>query len=167
MTLFLDKVGNWGQTVRGLRRFKGNTARANRKIVRKAGLIGQKMIVENINSGGNLAGKPFQANSSVTIALKGSSKPLIDNGDLLGSIRSEMRSPTTSFAGVLKSHPSGVNIGAIMEAGTNRAGRGNSVVIPERPFIAPVAESPKLEKKIKDMAEKVYDEEVIKKGFGL
>jgi len=48
------------------------------------GLFGVKLIQKNIRDGG------WEPNSEVTIALKGSSRPLIDTGGLIQSIRHEV-----------------------------------------------------------------------------
>lgn len=152
----IDKEGPWGNTLNGLAQFGSKTLAANTKIVLKAAQIAAKLVVKNIGASGALVGAPFAANSAVTVAMKGSSKPLIDHGDLMGSVTSKQLSATSATAGIFKGHPSGANIGMIMEEGTNRAGRGNKVTIPARPFIAPVAKSPLLQREVEKMCEVEY-----------
>lgn len=52
----------------------------------KAGMIGRDACKNYISDGGNLA-----PNAPITIAMKGSSKPLIDTGSMLGSINYAVR----------------------------------------------------------------------------
>lgn len=162
----IQQSKNWGIMVRGLQRFNADADRTLRRMTKKAGHAAVRLIVKNIQASGALVGKPFEPNSKVTIALKKSSKPLIDHGDLMGSINTRMMSPYVSFAGVMKIHRSGVNLGWVLHEGTNRAGANKSVVIPPRPFIADVAESSQLKQLIED----ILDEEMkglLERLFGL
>lgn len=109
--------------------------------------------------------------SKVTIALKGSSKALIDRGDLLNSITIQPITGTVAFVGVLRTAKKGTkeiyNIGMMMENGadiavtprmrrflaikfqkktgekldSSKAKRKGFIHIPARPFIAPAYEA--------------------------
>lgn len=162
----IQQSASWGTFLRGVDRFNADSDRTLRRMTKKAGHAAVRLIVKNIQASGALVGKPFEPNSQATIELKGSSKPLIDHGDLMGSINTRMVSPYVSFAGVMKIHRSGVNIGKILHEGTNRAGANKQVVIPPRPFISDVAKSKQLE----DLINKILDEEMkalIERLFGL
>ena len=152
------KYGDWSRFLNGLQKYTNDCKETRTRIVKKAAIIGENLLKRNIQSGGTLAGAPFAANSAVTIAAKGSSKPLIDSGEFMGSITKKVIDSETSFAGVLKMSIHGANIPAIHEAGTNRAGRGNKVVIPARPWLQPVADSPILEEKVRAMADKEHQD---------
>lgn len=161
-----QQFGPWAMTISGLTQFKGVMDSTNKKVLQRSALKAKEAIVRNMRAGGGMYSRSFAPNSPTTIALKGSSSPLIDHGDLIGSIQTKMIDSNTSFAGVLKKHPSGANIAEILNFGTNRAGRGNKVVIPPRPFITEVAESPKLKKEVEELVEKTY-REAIKGLFGV
>lgn len=158
------RTGAWQAVSVGLQRLEGNIDKHHTKIVRKAGQLARRVIVKNLRSGGSLVGNPFHPNSDVTIDLKGSSSPLIDNGDLMGSIKSKMQGKYRVFVGPSRMHPSGANIGAILHDGTDRAGRGNSVTIEPRRFIGDVAESNFLADKIENIMQDMY-EQMIKELF--
>ena len=77
-----------------------------------------------------------------TIRRKGSSKPLVDHGDLMGNITSKKIMPATHFVGVLRTAKNKkgdklVDIGAVHEYGTHNG------TIPPRPFIRPGLEESK------------------------
>ena len=65
--------------------------------------------------------KTYAANSAFTIAMKGSSTPLVDKGDLRRSIRTKVISWNTAFVGVLARTRVGgksmVNVGSILHDG--------------------------------------------------
>ena len=131
----------------------------------RAGLRGSKVIKEKIASG------PGPALSGFTVAMKGSSKQLIDKADLLGAVSFSVLDTFNVFVGVLKqAHGSGlgtVNIGLLQEQGTTIRvtdkmrnwffAQGvhlrNStivIVIPGRPFVKPS------EEKVREAAEEEY-----------
>ena len=149
----VQKVGDWTKLMKGLQAYGREADASQSRTIKKAAIIAQALLKKNMQSGGNLVGAPFVENSPVTVDLKGSSKPLIDDGDLLGAIGYKMVDSKTAVVGVMKETVSGVSIALVHERGTNRAGRGNKVVIPARPFIKPVAESQMLEDQVRTMAE--------------
>ena len=56
-------------------------------LVKKLGALGEKIVLEAFKTSGD--GK-WEANAAYTVAMKGSSKPLIDTGELRKSITSEV-----------------------------------------------------------------------------
>ena len=62
-----------------------------------------------------LDGKGMSPLHGFTIEMKGSSKPLIDEGDLLGSVDLRFIEKHAVFVGVHRKSPEGVNIAAIHE----------------------------------------------------
>jgi len=165
-SISITKMGPWKSVYSGLTGFSRAVDKTNKLVTKKVGLAAVGAIVKNIQSGGTLAGIPFAPNSEVTIALKKSSSPLINHGDLIGSINSQSMGPYKVFAGVTKMHPSGVNIAQVLHEGTSRAGRGNSVNIPPRPFIGDVATSPYLTNIIEKVVEQEY-KNMIDRLFGI
>lgn len=164
--LTLQRTGDWDKFLNGLQGWGKKSQAARTKIVKKAAIIGSTLIKKNIMSGGSLVGAPFDGNSAVTVAAKGSSKPLIDSGEFVGSVTQKVIDSETSFAGVLKLAIHGANIPAIHENGTKRAGRGRKVVIPARPWMKPVAESDLLKNSVKKMADDEH-QKLVKDLFGL
>lgn len=98
-------------------------------------------------------GQKFVPNSPMTIARKGSSKPLIDNGDLVGSITYQVIDADNVFVGVKKGNEA--NIAAVHEfgctiqvtpkmraylhhQGIHLKASTQYIVIPPRPFLRPV-----------------------------
>ena len=65
---------------------------------------------------GIVSGKNFAPNHPYTIAKKGSSKPLIDKGDLLGSVTYDVFNQNSVFIGVKKESGT-ANIAAVHEFG--------------------------------------------------
>jgi phage gpG-like protein len=162
----MQKEGQWSNFLNGLQGWASKSASARTKIVKKAAVIGSTLMKKNMASGGALVGAPFAPNSQVTADMKGSSKPLIDTGEFMGSITQKVIDSETSFAGVLKMSIHGANIPAIHENGTNRAGRGHKVTIPARPWMKPVAESALLKNDVKNMAESEH-QKLMKDLFGI
>lgn len=161
----IKKTGPWGKTISGLNRFSSLTRKTNQQIIKSNALIYVKIVKKNIQEQGKLIGKAFKPLEESTKSRKKSSKRLIDNGDLLGSIQAKQLNSNTFFAGVMKKHPSGENIAAVHEYGTNRAGRNNDVEIPATGFIGDVAKSKKLENELQKNTEKLY-KNMLKDLFG-
>ena len=140
-----------------------------RKALIRMLLYYKRIIVKNIMASGTLVGKPFKKLSDVTIIIKGSSKPLINTGDMVGNITEKLISEVEGFVGLRRGDvhlPSGQNladIGEIHEWGAimGESKSGKVTIIPARPFIRPVIESRKHQKE----ALKIY-EETIAKGLG-
>ncbi len=151
------EVTGLDQAIRFLNRFESRYDSLVRTLVRRAALLVVKEIKAYVRDSGN-----FTPNHPVTIAQKGSDKPLINHGDLINSITHKLLEDEGFFAGVLKGKksPDGkdlVNIGWIMEHGvtikvTDRmraylhsiglhlSGSTTAITIPARPFIQPVWE---------------------------
>jgi hypothetical protein len=74
--------------------------------------IGAARLSQEIKSG------RFKANSTFTTMLKGSSRPLIDHGDLFGSVKGTMGpSPYQFLVGVKRITNSGYNLAHMLETG--------------------------------------------------
>ena len=99
----------------------------------------------------------FTPNSPLTIARKGSSKPLIDKGDLVGSITYQVIDSNNVFIGVKKGNEA--NIAAVHEfgctitvtpkmraylhyQGVHLKPSTQMIYIPARPFLRPILNSP-------------------------
>jgi len=81
------------------------------KAVAKAAVTLASDVKKNIVSGGELAGVPFTPNAPSTIARKGSSKPLIDSGDMMKAVAARKESPLVWFVGIAGNEQSeGVSI---------------------------------------------------------
>ncbi len=121
----------------------------------RVGNYGASQVKKGIVSGAP-GGQKFVPNSSMTIARKGSSKPLIDKGDLVGSITYQVVDSNNVFVGVKKGKE--VNIAAVHEfgctiqvtpkmrayfhyQGIHLKASTQFIVIPPRPFLRPVLHS--------------------------
>lgn len=63
------------------------------------------------------ASKGLKANAALTVFIKGSNKPLVDNADLFGSITYEVVNEFTVFAGVMREDEEGFNIALALHEG--------------------------------------------------
>lgn len=70
------------------------------KALRKASILNGKLAEAQIRR--TLATGAFKPNAALTIAIKGSSKPLVDNGQFFQFITSKVIRNTTVFVGVLR-----------------------------------------------------------------
>lgn len=161
-------TGDWDKIDRIL-----NPARVRSAMTRataKAGVFGEGEVRRGIQSGAP-GGQTFQPLHWWTIARKGSTKPLIDNGDLIGSITHEAPDDSSVWIGVKRSAKDKegkplVNIAAVHEFGcvigvTEKMRyylrihglylkkTTTHIVIPPRPFLHPVLEDEKFQQKIK------------------
>ena len=108
----------------------------------------------------------FTPNSPLTIARKGSSKPLIDKGDLVGSITYQVIDSNNVFIGVKKGKEA--NIAAVHEfgcviqvtpkmraylhyQGVHLKPSTQMIYIPPRPFLRPVLNSPDFMAKVTEI----------------
>ena len=110
------------------------------------------------------AGIAFRALAASTIARKGSSSALIDQGDLIGSITTRKAKPGVYFVGLLRNAlnrdgTSLTNIGPVHEFGTR------DFRIPARPFIRPILESRAIRVKMNAMLEKTVRASMRRKGW--
>lgn len=155
--------GDWGKLAKALdpRPFRARVAQAAKQM----GARGASMVQEGIVNG-NPGGKQFDPLHPVTVERKGSSKPLVDSGDLVGAITWDTPNAQTVFIGVKKGNDR-VNIAAVHEFGctirvTQRM-RGylhaigihlrkdtTHIVIPERSFLRATKDSPEFRKMIEE-----------------
>ena len=118
----------------------------------RVGNYGASQVKKGIVSGAP-AGQTFTPDSALTVARKGSSKPLIDKGDLVGSVTYQVIDSNNVFIGVKKGKE--VNIAAVHEFGCTIAvtpkmraylhhqgvhlrASTQYIHIPPRPFLRPV-----------------------------
>jgi len=94
-------------------------------LTRRIAEHGRSSTVKRIKDGRDVDGDRLAPNAESTVARKGSSKPLVDDADFLGS-QSVDSGPDHAAWG------SNLPYAAAITAGTDRAGRGNSVTLPER-----------------------------------
>lgn len=117
------ELNGFKETVSGLQRLRANMPKAVRHGIKKEAMR-LKMTIKNGIRRGAPGGKPFKPLAESTIRMKGSTKPLINHGDLLRSIRVHTLSDGMSaFVGVhrtevTKDGGSMVNIAEIHEFGT-------------------------------------------------
>lgn len=142
MQIDVERFGPWEQALKGYLHLSENLQRALEREVRKMAVLLVREIKKGIVKGAP-GGQTLAANKPSTIAKKGSSKPLIDDGLLLSSIV-EVIKGDRAFVGLLYTArnadgSSVANIGAVMEFGaTITMPNGTVVVIPPRPFLSPV-----------------------------
>ena len=142
--------GDWGKLATILNPSK--LAEGIKQAAARVGNYGASEVKKGIVSGAP-GGKKFVPNSAMTIARKGSSKPLIDKGDLVGSITYQVVDDNHVFVGVKKGEE--VNIAAVHEfgctiqvtpkmrayfhyQGIHLKASTQFIVIPPRPFLRPV-----------------------------
>ena len=107
-----QKTGDWELWLRLLTsaRFKSKLmTEIRRAMVANAEAV-RGAIIKRIDS------KAFAPNAPFTVALKGSSTPLVDKGDLRRSIRSKIISWKEAFVGVLRSG-GGANVAELLHEG--------------------------------------------------
>ena len=141
----------------------------------RVGNYGASEVKKGIVSGAP-GGQKFAPNSSMTTARKGSSSPLIDKGDLVGSVTYQVLGDNNSvFIGVKKGKE--VNIAAVHEfgctipvtpkmraylhyQGVHLKPSTQYIHIPARPFLRPVLGGDNFKRKVAD----IYAE-AIRKAF--
>lgn len=119
-------------------KFESRTQQAFDKAQNRIGLVFVAMARKKIT-----VDKVYAPNSPATIALKRSSLPLVETGDLVGSITYDVKDPFRVLLGINSVRLSGGRF--LYEVLHNGATirRGNSVwVIPPRPFLSAVWEDP-------------------------
>ena len=160
--------GDWGKLAKALdpRPFRAKVAQAAEQV----GAKGASMVQEGIVNG-NPGGKQFDPLHPVTVERKGSSKPLVNHSDLVGSITSEVADFQAVFIGVKKGTvvegKEMVNIAAVHEFGctieVTRKMRvylhsigihlkkdTTHIVIPERSFLRATRDSPEFREMVKE-----------------
>ena len=175
-----ELTGDWGKLENLL-----NPMRMRQKLYQagaKVGNYGASEVKKGIRSGAP-AGETFTPLSQVTIDRKGSSKPLIDKGDLIGSVTYELPSRDTVFIGVKKASKnkdgtSEANIAAVHEfgctipvtpkmraylhhQGIHLKASTQYIHIPARPFLRPIFNSSDFRKKIAEIYMKAIKEAFI------
>jgi phage gpG-like protein len=116
------KVGDWKRARAVLPGMAAAYADAQKKAVNQEAQLFRRRVVECFKSSGKTNGISWRPNSPSTVNAKGSSKPLIDKGDLWGSVTIIKVSDDTFFCGVpnnarSKDGTKYVKIGAVHEFG--------------------------------------------------
>ena len=136
-----------------------------RQAAARVGNYGASQVKKGIVSG-SPGGQTFAPNSPLTIARKGSSKPLINHGDLVGSITYQIIDSENVFIGVKKGKE--VNIAAVHEygctirvtpkmraylhyQGVHLKPSTQMIYIPARPFLRPVLNSSDFKAKVAEV----------------
>ncbi len=109
-------IGDWRQLMRALdpARVRASIHREIEKANHKIGLAGRAFVVKSIRA------RDYAPNSPLTIAMKGSSAPLVDRGDLIQGITHDVPSWDRVRVGVLRKSTNGatlVNVAAILHEG--------------------------------------------------
>lgn len=136
-----------------------------RQAAARVGNYGASQVKKGIVSGAP-GGQAFVPNSPLTVERKGSSKPLINHGDLVGSITYEVVDSKSVFIGVKKGKEH--NIAAVHEFGCTIAvtpkmraylhhqgvhlrASTQYIHIPARPFLRPVLHSDDFKAKVAEI----------------
>ena len=155
--------GDWGrlETILNPSRIAAGIQQAAARV----GNCGASEVKKGIVNGAP-GGQKFAPLSPITIARKGSSKPLIDKGDLVGSVTYQVIDVNNVFVGVKKGkeaniaaiHEFGCTIGVTpkMRAYLNHQGihlRASTqyIVLPPRPFLRPVLQSEEFKSKVAEI----------------
>ena len=132
----VQRFGDWYEARRVFDDLSNKFVKSYQKALMKVGLHMRKKIRQGIRSGAP-GGEQFEALSKFTIERKGSSKPLIDDADLIQSINFEVVDTDAVFVGVKRNTTNKegddlVNIGAIHEGVDPNTGkvREHGAVIP-------------------------------------
>jgi hypothetical protein len=119
-------IGDWAKCKAFLERLDDNFKKAYKTGLNRIGQAAVKSLKKGMTEGAP-GGQRYAPNHPFTIARKGSSKPLINHGDLRNSITSRVIDGATVFVGVLRTakgregHPL-VNIAAVHELGDGQGG---------------------------------------------
>jgi len=128
-------IEDWDKLERDLKKFPDLLDRNIKKATKASAISARDHVKVYIN----LGGRDWPPLKEATIKRKGSSKPLIDHGDLLNSVVCKMITGYMFFVGVprnvKKKNKKMVNIAAVHEYGAPDQN------IPARPFIEPGLES--------------------------
>lgn len=120
MAAGINLTGDWGAARNYLRNGARKARDAKKKALIKVGEKAKADVKKGIQSGAP-GGQAYAPNSSFTTERKGSEKPMIQDGDFIGSINRKIAGDAV-FVGVLRSARSGdgeslANIAAIHEGG--------------------------------------------------
>lgn len=130
-TVSADPPDAMRATFTGLEAFGGFLDATERRVrdtaplMRRVAELGRSSTVHRIKRGVTPEGERFAENADSTIAAKGSSKPLVDRADYLGSITTDSGPEHAAWGS------NSPQAGALND-GTDRAGRGRSTTIPAR-----------------------------------
>ena len=145
------KVEGIERVMRAFRALAKDTEKAAEKMLDNVALFYARQIKDGIRKQAP-GGKRFKPLADSTVARKGSSKALVDHGDLKAGITWTRPGKGMRFIGLLRTrqHPSGqtaANLGEIHEYGSKkRPGRP-----PARPFIRPIRDSLRIKMKASDL----------------
>ena len=158
-----ELTGDWDKISKILNSARIKTALHS--VAAKVGNYGASEVKKGIQSGAP-GGQKFKALSSLTVQRKGSSKPLIDKGDLLGSITYQVADEEHVYIGVKKGKSGDIagvhEFGCTIEVtpkmraflhynGVHLKNTTTYINIPPRPFLRPVLTSEKFQKKVGDI----------------
>jgi len=144
----VKKVGDWNAARAATANMGARMVRATDRATRQEAQLFRSLVVRAFNSGGATNGKRWEPNKPATKERKGSSKPLIDSGQLRNSVQ-VVEKGDMIFVGVpsnVKRSGGGplVSIAAVHEYGKiiaqRRGGRVVLIKIPERSFIRSTAD---------------------------
>ena len=163
--------GDWDKIANILdpKRMRAKMEQAGKRV----GLAGVAAVKKGIRSGAP-GGEKFEPLQALTVWVKGSSKPLIDSGDLIGSITHDNPDINTTWIGVKKGTKGKkgdiVNIAAVHEFGctikvTDKMRRAFAakfpgtgirketqyIHIPERSFLRAALKDPEFRKEVGDI----------------
>lgn len=113
--------GDWDKAAKALEHVEDRFAKAAEKAILQEAHRLRGHMVQNVTSGGTLAGRPFAPLSPATLIIRkfvgrGGTKPLIVSGALRNSI-TVVKVAGGVFVGVRRKAEKGVNIAALMEFG--------------------------------------------------
>lgn len=122
----VEMIGDWAKTKALLGRLDKEFQKAYKTALARMGKEAESALKKGMTEG-TPGGQKYAPNHPFTIARKGSSKPLINQGDLRNSIKSRVIDGTTVFVGINRSArgkdgKSLVNIAAIHELGDGKGG---------------------------------------------
>lgn len=147
------KVGEWAKANRILRGLQKNLSRLSEMGLEWTGKFYEAEVKEGIESQ-EPGGQPFLELADATKGRKGSEKALIDHGDLMAGVTSEMMHGTAVFVGGLRTeeHEGAetpmANLMQIHEEGTEDG------KIPPRPFLEPIISSSTIRRKARKNLER-------------
>lgn len=166
------RFGDWRKLKNVMRKYDTRMRKNCTIALTRAGLRLESMIKDRI-----LSGKGMDPLHGFTIERKGSSKPLVDEGDLLGSVAMRFLEADTVFVGVHRKAADGTDVAAVhereegtrikvtprMRAYLHRIGlhlkpETDEIFIPGRPFVKPSYE----DFKDKGIAKELFEDAVEK-----
>ena len=106
----MAKTGQWGKLKKVMKQYDDSIKKNATVALQRSGIKLEGMIKDR-----SLSGKDMKPNHPFTVQMKGSSKPLIDNADLVQSVGFRFVQKNLIFVGVNRKNERGVNIAAIHE----------------------------------------------------